>query len=423
MFRWVVVSCLALAGCDLVFELNDPIPDDAGVDAPGGELPPLPAGCSPMSLLADDFQDNDLHPWWTKDDPDNKVVVPGLLVMDLTTAGNARVESRAFFDLREQSFTVRYQQTGGIIDQDLVAVELRSEIAGRKVTFEIDGQFLHARRYEGGTQFAVSSTNYDPSTLRFLRISNTSDATRWEYSSDGKDYERLGDVSSLPLSFVRPVFSASGEGYVVELDDVNAPGGSGQACPADALVDDFNSGMVRPEWANQVQIGCTLEVVNGELVGTFTDMGGNACLLGTSTLFDLRDHPFTVQVPRALLDGGSTQTASIEVTPLDTFGPSSPDGQHARFVINGGQLRAENTAQAAPYASTSYDSTTPIWLRIVHADGQLRWQISPDGITFEDFAMTTDFNLLSMDRVLIRLGISLGGETPGVAVFDNVNVP
>jgi hypothetical protein len=428
MTRWVVVGCLfALTGCDVIFKLQGPAVADAADGAIDGDpgLPPLPRGCSPMKLLADGFDDDNFFPFWTKTETQtNQAVATGGQVQFTFPAVNttAQIASRAYFDLRDDSFTVEYSQNAGLLASNYVGLELLSEVDGLKLTIETDGTMLFARRYENGQQFAVGQGPYLVNA-QLWRISNANDVTKWESSTDSVNFTELGRITGLPVSFVRPVLIAErrspGVEFSVLFDNVNVVGSDAMTCPADALRDNFAAGTIGLPWALSRQIGCRFDIVGGELVATFTTPGGNDCALAGSTLFDLRGHPFTVQVPSSMLDPLTSQTISVDLTPLR--------GGTIRFVIQGGELRAEN-GQGVAYRAAAYDPTLPLWLRIgavvePGVSDRVIWSTSSDGITFEEFVSTLDFGTFGLDQVLVAFGISNGGTSAGTATFDNVNLP
>ena len=157
----------------------------------------------------------------------------------------------------------------------------------------------------------------------------------------------------------------------------------------------------------------TLQPADGTLVGTFSANGGNGCTLRSSTLFDLKNHPVTVEIPSTSFTEAN-QEATLEMVTLD--------GATASLVIRDGELEAFSSAEQNPHGMTAYDGGR-VWLRVgASTSGALTWSTSIDGSSFIGLATTQDLAGNSLDRVLLQTGIDGGGTSVGTATFDNFNL-
>src|SRR5258706_10800096 len=110
MIRVLIVVLLCPA-CDVLLGLNS-VPDAQPIDTPpepdapdAGVVDP----CSLMSMLADDFEDNDLSVLWTVRTATTES--GGHAVLDLTSPTFAQLATQRYYDLLGGNFTVEITDT------------------------------------------------------------------------------------------------------------------------------------------------------------------------------------------------------------------------------------------------------------------------------------------------------------------------
>ncbi|HEX7703742.1 MAG TPA: hypothetical protein VF403_23540, partial [Kofleriaceae bacterium] len=238
---------------------HDVVPADAPLDAPGHVL------CSPISMLADNFQ-GPLGLWASS---------PGIVDaqvnqrLEIKVTAPATWSSIHYFDLREGSFMISLDSDSATPKIDL---EIVSQVAGNRAGFYRDGSTMELRRMTDGVDATVTSTAYD-ATMKYLRFRVTGDELALETSPDGVTFTALATAPADGLTFVKVAmsFDTPGSSYTAFVADANGGTPSGTACPIAELADDFSGDLVK--WAASTTSGG----------GTITNADGIAHLTFTTT--------------------------------------------------------------------------------------------------------------------------------------------
>lgn len=183
-----------------------------------------------------------------------------------------------------------------------------------------------------------------------------------------------------------------------------------------ALVDNFNDGIVGPEWGNAY--------------GGVTEVGGRArvpCTTGyagyqTGYAYTLTNSSVYLQVP--VVPALSTATAEAIACMMIISGTA---GTRLGFVINavGNLLRCKSEVGYFDAGSVdiAYSNTTHRWLRIRETGGNVLWDTSPDGTTWTNrrTLATPAWVTAAVDTLALDLFTHRDAGTADFAEYDNVN--
>lgn len=183
-----------------------------------------------------------------------------------------------------------------------------------------------------------------------------------------------------------------------------------------ALIDNFNDGLVGPEWGNAY--------------GGVTEVGGRArvpCTTGyagyqTGAAYTLTGSSVYLQLP--VVPALSTATTEAIACMMILSGTA---GTRLGFVINavGNLLRCKSETGYYDPASVdiTYSATTHKWLRIQENAGSILWDTSPDGTTWTTrrTLATPAWVTGAVDTLLLDLFCHRDAGTSDFAEYDQVN--
>ncbi len=184
---------------------------------------------------------------------------------------------------------------------------------------------------------------------------------------------------------------------------------SGQPIPKiESLTDDFAT----QDNAKWMYAG-TASVSAGQLQLVPTSGYANK-VISTGT-FDLTGSAVTVQLVSAPLGNGTIGSFVKAIAQVNV--------NEVWFLVEGGVLYMGETVNSSQSTtSVTYSATDHLWLRIRHDGTSLLWETSPDATAWT--TRRTKAPGRSWDAVNLHLFSGFYGTepTPGVSVFDNVNV-
>jgi hypothetical protein len=424
--RWWFVAAVCLTGCDFLFTLKDP-PSDVPSDAPTDGPPPPPIGCSPTTLLVDDFtNDGPVRRPWIFDGNGlitNAEQAGGELVMNVMN-GTVDVKAEAFLDLRENRYSVTVRHIQGTFQVGDVAQLVLDTEDGRHrlsfgleavqddtVRFDLVGRYVDLDVSEDPIE--IDRRPYDATIHKNIAIDHIGSITRFLVANDDLAFGELFANTVVPfdwIGFMRPrlFVSAGNELNTYRFDRFNGGGEpSGSACPIDTLVETFQNS-VSSDWQT-LEDNCAIEFdAAGDLRMTFGLVGmvGASCELQSSTYYDLRGRSLYVLLKE--YDPQPTTNAAIELF-IETR------TARASFIATeDNQVRAIATIGGADQLRGSSEFGIPaqqFW-RFREAGGGLAWETSADNVTYMPFGSIEPGMLGPLDvvRVVIRL-VGRGGAS------------
>ena len=187
-----------------------------------------------------------------------------------------------------------------------------------------------------------------------------------------------------------------------------------------ALDDDFNDNSLDLViWPNSFDVGnVTREETGGKIKFTLpiSDATGSFNAIRSKS-FDFTGkgvHAQLVTTPNAAV-------ASAECW----FTLSITNDNKIEFQVVGGTLYAKKTVGGSPteITSTAYNSSVHKWLRMREDSGTTYWDYSTSGSSWSN--LTSQANPITMTSLGFEVGAGLeeSHASPGVAEWDNVNVP
>ncbi len=387
----------------------------------------------PMSL-ADDFEDGVVGSGWEPLVTGDAAVseVGGRLVFDLqaTTNGQALYRSQCTFDIETAVVHVEVPEPVTAAGAGLLDVELRDD-AGEGLRFFQDSGALAMGYVTLVPSFVtVAELPYQPVAFRWWRLRTSPSRVYWETAPDGETWTTRAELAwpfssrrGFFLSLKGANFSGTAAGATVAFDNLNvglASPADGRivACPTTSLTDDFDDGLLLPDWFGWAGTGATVGVVSGQVVLTPQSGGEGNVLVQTLSRYALRDAHVSVEVVEVPNPAGTANTGF-------SFGV---DGTFVGFEQSSGQLRLL-TAVDWVYdvrATLSYDSVAHRYWRLREAAGELFWETSADGASWTVRSPPTPTpSALAVDGGGVSLDVSnpFSDPAPGQARFDNVNLP
>lgn len=386
----IAAVVVAMWGCSS----HDAVPADAPpLDAP------LHVLCSPISMLADNFQ-GPLGLWASS---------PGIVDaqvnqrLEIKVTAPATWSSIHYFDLREGSFMISLDSDSAT---PMIDLEIVSQVAGNRAGFYRDGSTMELRRMTDGVDATVTSTAYD-ATMKYLRFRVTGDELAFETSPDGVTFTALATAPADGLTFVKVAmsFDTPGSSYTAFVADANGGTPSGTACPIAELADDFSGDLVK--WAaSTTSGGGTITNADGIAHLTFTTTGtAEAMGLTSSTIYDIRSSALTVEVVQ-MVDVATTQTFELVVKSSSAV---------AVFEQTGGKLTART---ATPISTNTYDPVAMRWWRIKGGATSISWEVSPDDNAWTQLAEAMQID--GLDQVDVSIVAAGKATSPSEAQVDNV---
>lgn len=424
--RSLALVLLACTGCDLLFDIHkiELTPDARAVDAAPDRDANMAGGpCSPMSMLADDFSNDDLKIVWpqTAALASNQIAVSNgrLLMSNLSSNSFATLDPGRYYDLRGSYFSASITDDNMLDSGDYVLLQLDSEIAGYGVLISHDNTTMTINELTPSQPpVALVSFAYVPAKHAYLRAGVIGGALVVETSGDGAQWSGAAQIpNATGFTFVHPWIQthrgSSSPAFTVFVDDVNGGTPSGVACSITQLRDDFSGAALGPAWARSPHTGGALAVTGG-VADVTTTGSGSLVVLGASTVYDVRDSAFSVEIP-VVIANASQNTVAMSVTTGtgDKITISETNGivtTAVTLVNTGGQM-----ASVAPF-----DPVAMRWWRIQNSAGDTGWAFSPDGVTWT--ALPLKVQVGGMDRSDVGFAVLSTSGTAGDTQFDNVNV-
>ena len=387
----IAAVIVAMWGCSS----HDAVPADAPLDAPAHVL------CSPISMLADNFQ-SPLRLWTSS---------PGLVEaqanqrLEIMVTAPATWSSIHYFDVREGSFMISLDSDSATPKIDL---EIVSQVAGNRAGFYRDGATMELRRMTDGADATVTSTAYD-ATMKYLRFRVTGDELSFETSPDGTTFTALATAPADGLTFVKVAmsFDTTGPAYKAFVADANGGTPSGTACPIVELADDFSGGL--DKWAaSTTSGGGTITNADGIAHLTFTTTGmAEDMELVSSTIYDIRSSAVALEVAQ-MVDVATTQTLQLVVTSSSAA---------VVFAQTSGKLTA-GLAAKPPISTNTYDPVAMRWWRIKAGATSVSWEVSPDDNAWTGLAEVMQID--GLDQVDVSVVVAGKATSPSEAQVDNV---
>ncbi|MEJ7731207.1 MAG: hypothetical protein WKG00_18575 [Polyangiaceae bacterium] len=398
----------------------------------GGGAPVL--HCAGTHLLQDDFTDKVLDARWA---------------VTSTTGGATVVETNAdlTMPMPPQQVAPAFAQVMSRRRYDLLDNRLRFEVvetlaaaAGSAVTgagayldsdhwlhfHTVGGKLVLSQRVAGATT-EIGSLDHDPIAQRYWQLRESGGTVFWETSPDGVTFsvQAQASVGSLfGLEHVRIEMLSQTQG------GETAPGTSSFAsvndglptqggwCPAISLIDDFDDGVQGVLWARSfVNAGGTTVEADGVVTLTPALSAVSEAAYVSGTAYDISESSFTVE---------AVQTTNV--TPkVQTFMRAETDSDNGfTIAAMSGTLyfRIEQAGSLAVVASIPYDAEEHHWWRARGTAGTIHWDTSPDGLLWTERATTPAGTVdLTVVDVLLAAKADAAAAMPGLAKFDNFNVP
>jgi hypothetical protein len=204
--------------------------------------------------------------------------------------------------------------------------------------------------------------------------------------------------------------------------DAGAAGSSGAAggsatCHL-SLTDDFDDGMLSPEWAVWDADGTTILETQGRLTMVFptTSIVDSWDGIGSEHGYDLTECSAFIRLVE-LPQAEDTYVSFILMLGADNA---------IMFGVSTSMIDAtvNKDGTKLTLAEAAFDGTLHAWLRVRHSGDTIFWETSANGATWANFAsLQTPFDITAL-KVVIGVGANAGGPTAGVsASFDNLDVP
>jgi hypothetical protein len=423
-------GCNAIFGVgDLAFEPASTAASSGGNGAAGGSGGAGGAGgatlgpCGSFDVIADDFDDSitDSSRW-------SAVTANGATVTE-TPSGRLQVslpiampgadgsyESLHAYDLTASRAAVQVVTTPAPASAQLY---FEVQVGTQRMAMRLQAGVLVAALDGSGNPGEILSVTYDPSQ-RWWSLRAQGKQLVWETSSDGASWQEFAtaDASSFDARYAVVRMGARqtatmGAVYTdVELDDFRGDGVPAALCPTSDLTEDFTDSAMSPAWQIQQAFGsCTLAESAGKLVVTL-DTSGSVCDYHSTRRYDLRASAVTVQLADVPDAGGSFQLGV------------AIDSENDIEIGYGGDdnLYYELETAGISYVSAAVFVPNERWWRIREAAGDLYWEVSTDGATWETRRQLRDPSF-PIDALAIRLEAQAGTiSAPVTGAFDNVNL-
>lgn len=413
-----VVLDLGLAGCQLIFPYAPP-PVDERIDIDGTVDEP---GCSPMSLLTNDFEDGNIAPW-INDRSTRFQVSAGALRASLL-GNQAQVRTEPYFDLANSALGVTVDLQGGnFIDNEAWlcletppttgATDLNLETACETdrpgIVMRVAGSQLQVGFRQNKVFQNVKSVVFDPSQHKRWRVYDAAGAAMFATSPDGgvfTDFQRLAiDTSIFRPALVGRAVAAS---YQVAFDNINDGGPrAGTVCRIDSIVDSFKK-LDMTVWGRSATSQCEVTANDGlRLTPTAPQF---SCRLGTTTVRDLIGQQIVIE---PVIPSGSNNELRFEVQNLKGVRGG------IRYVANSLESYTQQPGAATtdvlktvPYTASQH----PVWRIQAVVDATGEQLIFEAGVGETGFTPLLQTNLVSgLDAVVVDIRY-FGVETTAVTI-------
>lgn len=275
-----------------------------------------------------------------------------------------------------------------------------------------DNANVTMRERVSGVNYDTSFT-YDPAVHVWFRLREASGSIFWETSVDGSTWtvrrskSAVLDLSSVEVRFQGGYWDAEAGTSFATIDDFNLFDGQP---PLNALLfsDEFDTA------------DPAMWFLDGPTVS-----GGRLRIEPTSSYpyaisvesWNLTNSSFLIQ----LYSNGSGATVTSE------FGARIDSSNGLRFIIPG--TTAEPLIMREQVAGVNSDVSIPFvpsahkWFRVRHGSGQIFWEVSRDGASWNVVRSKVSALAVTAMFCMVSSGFYGSESSPGVTVFDNLNVP
>ncbi len=286
-------------GCQVLFPLEEP--------------PPVPCTTKARALV-DNLEAG--PPVWDEFPMGNLISYDaGGVHLAMGAGGTTFIRHSVLYDLRQSTFSIEVDPnvTLGFDDEinfSLLAADFDGGgTKGHAVTFIRRNGKLIANYFEEGAENDIKLLDFDPIAHRTWQISRDRDTTSWAVvGADGKPV--VVQTFDLPwATFLAPQLVAARadtSSFTATFRNLNAGVEPDEVCGAEQLIDRFEGVDIdRDTWGRsgaRFESGCRFGVDGGDLAVTFELDGAvsDSCSFGSSGVYDLVNHTFTVEVDATL---------------------------------------------------------------------------------------------------------------------------
>jgi hypothetical protein len=200
-------------------------------------------------------------------------------------------------------------------------------------------------------------------------------------------------------------------------------GGEGGAAPGcgpsgiSTLVDDFNDGVIGPQWDYFSNSNSSIAEENGELRITLgAEVSGSFAGMTSVSSFVLTDCQVFVKVTSDL-DPMTNGYAALAATAGDSY---------AEIILAHGFLGYKTWIGPVQnyYGDVPYDPEAHRWWRLRETAGTLHYEASPDAVSWTTlYSVATPFSVADVKVMLDGGTYQAEPIAPGEARFDSLNIP
>jgi hypothetical protein len=399
--------------------------DGATPDGPVGPIDDEP-GCGSLQLLVEPFDGNATRRYWYG-------IVRGGDVRLRTERIEMSVPSgapssvawvpRLAFDLRNSEIAVEVEPSGAggamlEVREGTLGTNTRPVGSYRGVGLVVERGELKALVLDGAAETVVATTGYDAARHRHWRLRERGGRIAWETSADRAAWATFHEAGvALAPASVFPILSMRGDGAArgdAWFDSVNAAGADVPGpCPVGSLVDDFADGALAVHWQPWIGNGCTVTETGGTAELRFPGEP-TICTLFDLHLRDVRGGEVSLELPT--VPTGPSFLTSVQLA-------ASVLGDRVEIRIDDGSLTLSIAVRGTSQYTfnTPYDAGAHRFWRIREAAGQIAWDASPDGATWDTVAASESF----IDTSALHLTVTGVDQASGGGVqllrVDNVN--
>ncbi|USN96735.1 MAG: hypothetical protein H6797_00855 [Candidatus Nomurabacteria bacterium] len=352
---------------------------------------------------------------WYRSNATNVAYTGGQLKLTPTTSYHY-LDTFTGYDLTESHYQVEFVQNCNAGNHDSITTNFTVVVDGsNSFEFEIGGGptgSVVMREQVAGVN-SETTTTYDATNFRWLRLRESGGTIYWETSPDGSTWTiQRSKTSSLTLASTNVMLSCGrwtsetspGNSY---FDNLN-PGS-----PTATLTDDFSTEDTI-KWTGYE--GNVASVVDGRLALSGATSDYYPPLESVSTYVFTGSY-VACQFVENFPEGNGSYTLEFYV--------GSDTNNRIEFQINGGSLGISMKEKVAGVVSSSdliYNPLRHKWLRMRESGGTVYWETSIDSATWvERWSKATTLNL---NNVTIGFNGGYYGTETGspVALFDNFNL-
>jgi hypothetical protein len=275
-----------------------------------------------------------------------------------------------------------------------------------------DGAELQFVLEDGGGE-DITSVTYDATAHRFWQLREESGTTHWETSPDATVWQTHRSeptpafAAVVYQNFWSYVYDPPASDEVTVFDNLNPI--ATPWCAADSLSDDFEDGAVDSAWRlYDNNNGCSRAEQNGTI--EFALVGQGSCTLESRTLFDLRDSAVTLHFRDV---GPMHSSMYLRMQLFD-----AQDNRLEMGLTDAGDLWAEAVVGGNGQDGetlTGYDISASPWWRLRESGGQVHWEVSGDGTSWDTLKSWTANTPL--DALYAHIRVSATGGIPSASTI------